>query len=154
MFTTVRFITKRSNSGRQLSPEDMLIGFAIAAPALAVGLWWFAWTVPPAVLNVHWIVSTLALVLMGFAINGFGCVLGGYLADSYKAFASSAYASLSLLRSIASAVFPFFTRQLYAPRCKLCIDYSSRCCNVGLREPNLPNQIWEAVTPCKQVCTI
>lgn len=53
-------------------------------------------------------------VPIGFAINEFDCVLIGYLTDSYTTFASSAYASLSLLRSIASAVFPLFAHQLYA----------------------------------------
>lgn len=116
LFTRVydrRLIAKRSKSGQQLSPEEMLTGFAIAAPALALGLWWFAWTVPPALLGVPWVVSMLALVPIGFVINEFDCVLVGYLTDIYTTFASSAYASLSLLRSIASAVFHLFARQLY-----------------------------------------
>ena len=106
-------IEKRRRSGQPLSPEDKLTGFAIAAPALAIGLWWFAWTVPPAARLAPWIASMLALIPIGFAINEFDCVLVGYLTDSYTTFASSAYASLSLLRSVFSAVFPLFARQLY-----------------------------------------
>ncbi|KAI9877798.1 MAG: hypothetical protein M1830_002769 [Pleopsidium flavum] len=106
-------IVKRGKSGQSLSPENKLTGFAIAAPALAIGLWWFAWTIPPAVPHVPWVVSMFALILIGFAINEFDCVLVGYLADSCTNFASSAYASLSLLRSIFSAVFPLFASQMY-----------------------------------------
>jgi hypothetical protein len=95
-----------------LSPEEKLTGFAIAAPAFAIGLWWFAWTVPPAV-HAPWIISMLALIPIGFAINEFDCVLVGYLTDAYTTFASSAFASLSLLRSILSGVFPLFARQMY-----------------------------------------
>ncbi|KAK2594942.1 hypothetical protein QQS21_007345 [Conoideocrella luteorostrata] len=97
---------------QELSPEDKLIGFAISSPCFAIGLWWFAWTIPPAC-KPHWIVSMLALVPVGFAINEFDCVLVGYLTDSYTTYASSAFASLSFLRSVLSAVFPLFAHSLY-----------------------------------------
>ncbi len=105
---------KRYNiQGRgELSPEDKLVGFAIAAPAFAIGLWWFAWRIPPA-MKPHWIVSMLALVPVGFAINEYDCVLVGYLTDAYTTYASSAFASLSFLRSVLSAVFPLFAHSLY-----------------------------------------
>lgn len=32
---------------KPICPEDKLTGFYIAAPVLALALWWFAWTVPP-----------------------------------------------------------------------------------------------------------
>ena len=108
-----RLIARRKRLGKVLTPENKLHGFAVAAPALAIGLWWFAWTVPPAVPHVPWAVSMLGLIAIGFAINEFDCVLVGYLADSYTNFASSAYASLTLLRSIFSAVFPLFAHQMY-----------------------------------------
>ena len=101
------------NQGRKLSPEDKLVGFAIASPAFAIGLWWFAWSVPPAVSSAPWIVSMLALAPVGFAINEFDCVLVGYLTDAYTHYASSAYSSLCLLRFIFSAVFPLFGRTMY-----------------------------------------
>ena len=106
-------LKRHKRAGRPLSPEDKLVGYAIAAPLLAIGLWVFAWTVPPEVDNVPWIVSMVALVPVGFAINEIDCVLAGYLADSYTTFAASAFASLSLLRATLSAVFPLFARQMY-----------------------------------------
>jgi len=96
-----------------LEPEDKLLGFSIGAPMLAGGLWWFAWTIPPLVPNVNWFVSTLALVLIGYACNEFDAVLAGYLADSYLSYAGSGFAALSMLRSLMSAAFPLFAEQMF-----------------------------------------
>lgn len=104
---------RRGRDAPPLSPEDKLTGFVIAAPAFAIGLWWFAWTVPPAASRLTWVVSALALIPIGFAINEFDCVLVGYLTDSYAHFASSAFASFSMLRSGLSATFPLFAHTMY-----------------------------------------
>jgi hypothetical protein len=126
IFTRIydRYLAARRKARGQahLSPEDKLTGFAIAAPSFALGLWAFAWTIPPDVPQAPWIVSMLALIPIGFAINEFDCVLVGYLTDSYTTFASSAFASLSLLRSVFSAVFPLFGRQMYT---KLGANYAT-----------------------------
>ena len=107
-------IFKRSQQRRHvLAPEDKLTGFTLAAPALAVSLWWFAWTIPPRVPHVHWIVSMLSLILLGFAINEFDAVLAGYLADSYTIFSASAFAAMCFLRSSCSATFPLFADSLF-----------------------------------------
>lgn len=98
--------------GVQIQPEDKLSGFYVAAPVLAIGLWWFSWVIPPLV-HVHWISSLLALVLVGFALNEFDCTLTGYVADSYTIYAASGFACLSLLRSLVSAAFPLFGHQMY-----------------------------------------
>ncbi|KAJ5950779.1 uncharacterized protein N7479_009192 [Penicillium vulpinum] len=107
-----RTIVKYEEQGIPLKPEHKLLGFSIGAPVLAVGLWWFAWTIPP-IADVHWIVSTVALVLIGYALNEFDSVLAGYLADSYLSYAASGFAALSLIRSSMSAAFPLFARQMY-----------------------------------------
>lgn len=104
---------KRAKTGRPLSPEDKLAGFVAASPAFAIGLWWFAWSVPPKVPQAPWIVSMLALIPTGFAINEFDCVLVGYLTDSYTTYSASAFASLSLVRSLLSSLFPLFARNMY-----------------------------------------
>lgn len=62
-------------------PELKVRSFAVSAPALAAGLWLFAWTIPPRVLGVHWIVSMVGLVAVGYAANDFDTVLCGYLVD-------------------------------------------------------------------------
>ena len=103
----------RQRQHQTTTPESVLFGFAIAAPALAIGLWWFAWTVPP-VSDIHFMVPMAALVLIGFALNEFTYTLTSYLAESYTMYAASGFAGLLLARSsICAAVLPF-THNMYA----------------------------------------
>ena len=103
----------RQRQHQTTTPESVLFGFAIAAPALAIGLWWFAWTVPP-VSDIHFMVPMAALVLIGFALNEFTYTLTSYLAESYTMYAASGFAGLLLARSsICAAVLPF-THDMYA----------------------------------------
>ncbi|KAL8828542.1 MAG: hypothetical protein Q9191_002533 [Dirinaria sp. TL-2023a] len=108
-----RFSKQQELASEPPGPEAKLTGFLIAAPAFAIGLWWFAWTVPPNVHSIPWIASALSLIPIGFAINEFDCVLVGYLTNSYTTFASSAFAAFAMLRSALSATFPLFAHGMY-----------------------------------------
>lgn len=110
-----RKITYAEEQGIVLEPEHKLIGFSIGAPLLAGGLWWFAWTIPPLVDvdHFHWVVSAISLVFIGYSLNEFDTVLGGYLADSYLSFSASGFATLALLRSLLSAAFPLFAADMF-----------------------------------------
>ncbi|KAL9025247.1 MAG: hypothetical protein Q9196_005898 [Gyalolechia fulgens] len=107
-----RHLARRRKSGKPLEPEHKLLGFALAAPSLAVGLWLFAWTIPPAT-SVPWIVPMLALVLVGYALNENVYTLTGYLADSYTIYAASGFAGLILARATSCAIVLPFTRPMY-----------------------------------------
>ncbi|KFY06803.1 hypothetical protein V492_07724 [Pseudogymnoascus sp. VKM F-4246] len=109
-----RVLGRRERANLALNPEQKLTGFIIAAPSLAVGLWIFAWTVPPAVPHLHWAVSMIGLVLVGFATNEIACTLSGYLADSYTIYASSAFAALAFLRAVLAGIFPLFAPRMYS----------------------------------------
>ena len=111
-FYDFRLLLLRRKNKQPIEPEDKLFGFALAAPTLAISLWWFAWTVPPRV-NVHWIASMLALVPAGYALNEFLYTLSGYLADSYTIYAASAFAGLLLSRSFVTALVLPFTYPMY-----------------------------------------
>jgi hypothetical protein len=89
------------------------MGFAFAAPALALGLIWFAWTIPPLVQQLHWIVPTIALVFVGFAVNEMAYTLSGYLADSYLLYSASAFAGLAFVRAILSGLTPLVAHEMY-----------------------------------------
>jgi uncharacterized membrane protein YuzA (DUF378 family) len=105
-------LRNKRRAGEPLAPEDKLFGFALAAPTLALGLWWFAWTIPQ-VIHTHWIVPSLALVLVGFAINEFEYVLAGYLTDCYGQYASSAVAAMSVVRSVFAGALPLFAHSMF-----------------------------------------
>ena len=112
----VSLLLRRTAAHQPIAPEDKLLGFVLAAPILALSLWLFAWTTPPLVAGAPWAISFLPLVAMGFAVNEFDAVLAGYMADSYTIYSASAFASLSILRSLASATFPLFGRSFYESR--------------------------------------
>ncbi|KAM0251905.1 hypothetical protein ACHAQJ_007967 [Trichoderma viride] len=105
-------LKRRVAQGLVVKPEDKIVGFMIGAPALAIGLWWFAWTIPPAA-TVNWVIPTISLVFIGYALNEFDTVQAGYLADSYLAHAASGFGALSLLRSIFSGCFPLFAKVMF-----------------------------------------
>ncbi|KAH0423436.1 hypothetical protein CcaCcLH18_12169 [Colletotrichum camelliae] len=101
-----------ANARLPVSPESKFTGYLIGAPALAIGLWGFAWTIPPYA-SIHWIVPTLALVPVGYAVNEFDHVLAGYLSDCYETYTASSFAALALTRSLFCASFPLFGRILF-----------------------------------------
>lgn len=104
---------KYRKTHRRILPETKITSFAIAAPALAIGLWLFAWTIPPRVTSIPWPVSMVGLVMIGFSVNDFSYVLFGYATDSYGKYAASAVSAISLTRTLMGAVFPLFTHQMY-----------------------------------------
>ncbi|KAK1150265.1 hypothetical protein N8T08_000167 [Aspergillus melleus] len=112
-FLDRRLRAKLRKQGHVAGPESKLIGLFLGAPVLAGALWLFAWSIPPMVPDVHWIVSVLALFFIGFALNEFATVYAGYIADSYLSYAGSAQAALSMLRSLMGALFPLFTPKMF-----------------------------------------
>ncbi|GKT54960.1 MFS multidrug transporter [Colletotrichum tofieldiae] len=110
----MKVVRDRQRRKVPIQPEDKIIGFAFAAPAQAIGLAWFAWTIPPAVGGVHWMVPTASLVLVGFAVNETAHTLSGYLADSYLLYSASAFSGLALVRAVASGLMPLVAHEMYA----------------------------------------
>jgi hypothetical protein len=95
------------------TPENKLRGFFIAAPVYAIGMWVFAWTIPPKVRHISPFVSITAFIPIAFATNEFDHVLSSYLTDAYGPIAGSANAPLAFLRAILSAVFPLFGVEMF-----------------------------------------
>jgi len=106
-------IARLQSQNRPIAPETKIHSFAIAVPALAIGLWWFAWSIPPKVSHISWIVSMIGLVPIGFAANDIDAVLGGYLVDSYETYAASAFSALALTRSVISALFSLISALMF-----------------------------------------
>jgi len=112
-FYDMHTLISRQRHHMPITPEDKMFGFNLAAPALAIGLWSFSWTIPPLVPEAPWILSMISLVCVGFAVNEFEYTLAGYLTDSYTCFAASANAPVAFLRSLVSASLPLFAHQMY-----------------------------------------
>jgi uncharacterized membrane protein len=99
--------------GRPIKPEHKLIGLVIGAPFLAIGLWCFAWTIPPDV-QTSWIVPALSLVFVGYALTELDTALYGYISDSYLSYSASASAAIAFMRALVSGVVPLFTKQMFS----------------------------------------
>ncbi|CAG8412288.1 unnamed protein product [Penicillium salamii] len=98
--------------GQPIKPEHKLAGLAIGGPILAIGLWWFAWTIPAAV-HTPWIVPAISLVLVGYALTELDTTLYGYISDSYLSYSASATAAVAFVRALLSGTFPLFTDQMF-----------------------------------------
>lgn len=122
-FLEYRKTARRRQRGEPIIPEHKLTGYIIAAPVLMIALWWFAWTIPPAV-HVHYFASVIPLFLTGFAINEFGIVLVGYMSDSYRSYSASGFAALGLVRCVLAASFPLFSGRMFSelgPNGAMCV---------------------------------
>ncbi|KAH6650667.1 major facilitator superfamily domain-containing protein [Chaetomium tenue] len=108
-----RAVRQALRRGERIQPEDKIMGFAVAAPALAIGLIWFSWTIPPAAPQVHWLVPTAALVLVGFAVNEMSYTLSAYLTDAYLLYAASAFCGLAFVRALVSGIMPLVANRMY-----------------------------------------
>ncbi|KAE8146064.1 subtilisin-like protein [Aspergillus avenaceus] len=106
-------IDKHRSKGLPILPEHKLTGFWIGSFVLTAALWGFAWTIPPQVSNLHWMVSIIMLVLLGYSLNEIEYVLGGYLTDSYLSYAASGLAALSVVRALLSAILPLIAPPLF-----------------------------------------
>lgn len=100
-----RLFTRDRKDNISVCPETKVGTLVTVCPALTVGLWLFAWTIPSRVPHVHWIVSTVGLVLVGYATNDLSYILFGYLTDSCGPYAASACSALSLSRTLTAAIF-------------------------------------------------
>ena len=114
-------IRKSHLTNHPLPLENTLLGLAIGATALAVGLWWFAWTTPGShVQTLPWPASALSLVLAGYGINEYSTTLPRYVLEPYSQNsnkknnneASSAFAALLIPRALLGATFPLFTGKM------------------------------------------
>lgn len=112
-FYDLHIVKQEIQVGRPVEPEKKLLGFYIAAPLLAIGLWIFSTTVPPLVPNLSIWISLVALIPVGYGIVEFDSVLCAYLTDIYMAHASSANAPVAFLRAVMSGVFPLFAPHMF-----------------------------------------
>jgi DHA1 family multidrug resistance protein-like MFS transporter len=76
-----RWVAKYVANGQKAVPEWRLPLAMVGGVAFCVGLFWFGWT--GAYHSVHWIVPTLAGVLIGFGLLSIFMQLTMYIVDAY-----------------------------------------------------------------------
>ncbi|GAP84430.2 putative MFS multidrug transporter [Rosellinia necatrix] len=92
------------------SPESRLYFTCFTAALLPIGLYLFGFSAEP---SVHWIVPTIAIGLATAGIYYIYLATFNYLADTYRAYASSALAAQSFCRNILGGVFPLIVTPLF-----------------------------------------
>lgn len=91
-------------------PEARLPHLILLAWLIPVALFWFGWTASP---PTHWAASISAGIPFGIGFVALFLGTNAYLTDCYGRFSASALAANAVMRSLFSAGFPLFARQLY-----------------------------------------
>ncbi|PWN30299.1 MFS general substrate transporter [Jaminaea rosea] len=103
-------LMKAQPKGGRVPPEERLLPVMVAAPALVISLFWFAWTSYPSI--SYWS-PMLAGGLLGLALLFIFVGLFNYIVDAYLMSAASALSGNTVVRSAFGAGFPLFARQMF-----------------------------------------
>lgn len=104
---------KKHSALKTNTAELKLAGCLLGAPALAIGLWIFSWTIPSTASHISPVVSMIGLTLLGFAATEIAYCLQGYLTDAYTTYASSALSGLACIRAVVSGVLPLVAGDMF-----------------------------------------
>lgn len=91
--------------------KDTLPIAMTGAILLPVSMFWLAWS--GEYNSVHWIVPTLAGVILSIAICVLFMAFLSYLSESYLMYAASAQAANQIIRSAVAAGAPLYTQQMF-----------------------------------------
>lgn len=103
---------KRSQENiRTTTPEGRLPAAMLGGVLFAITMFWFAWTAE--FNSIHWAVPTVAGMFLSTSILLIFVSFINYLLDSYLAFAASAVAANTVVRSACAAAEPLFTQYMF-----------------------------------------
>ena len=91
-------------------PEARLPHLVFLSWLIPMALFWFGWTANP---PTHWAICIAAGVPFGIGFVTLFLGTNAYLTDCYGRFSASALAANAVMRSLFSAGFPLFARQMY-----------------------------------------
>lgn len=100
-----------AKNGGVMKPEFRLPFLLYTSWLSPVGLLIYGWT---AEYKVHWIVPILGTCLVSIGMICMFMPIGTYLVDAYTAYAASAMAANTVLRSLGGALLPLAGRRMYA----------------------------------------
>lgn len=93
-----------------LKPEARLPHLVLIAWFIPIALFWFGWTANP---KIHWAACLAAGTPFGIGFVALFLGTNAYITDCYGRFSASALAANAVMRSLFSAGFPLFARQMY-----------------------------------------
>ncbi|CAK7221891.1 hypothetical protein SBRCBS47491_004684 [Sporothrix bragantina] len=98
-------------AGNRAVPEKRLPPMMVGSVLFSGGQFLMGWT--GAQLNIHWIVPCIGLVMMGTGFFTIFQAALNYLVDTFQAYAASAIAANTFLRSCFAAAFPLVVSPLF-----------------------------------------
>ncbi|KAJ5573636.1 uncharacterized protein N7459_008063 [Penicillium hispanicum] len=102
-------LTKRN--GGKFEPEMRLPAMIFYACFLPISFFWYGWTTDK---DVFWIAPIIGMVPFSFGMMGLYLPIQTYVIDSYPAYAASANATLTAVRSLVGALLPLAGPKLFA----------------------------------------
>jgi len=96
-------------NGGKFEPEMRLPTTIVFGAFLPITFFWYGWTVG----KTHWISPVLSLIPFSFGIIGLFLPITTYLVDCYPAYAASAMAANTVLRSLVGALLPLAGPAMY-----------------------------------------
>ncbi|ANB12007.1 Tpo1p [Sugiyamaella lignohabitans] len=100
--TNRNYVRALKMSGAMVLPDQRLKPMMLAAPLLPVGLFIFAWTAP--FRHVHWIAPVIGSAIVGFSTSTIFISSISYMIESYKQYATSAFALNAIIRSLVAVL--------------------------------------------------
>ncbi|KAI4268835.1 MAG: hypothetical protein LQ337_007618 [Flavoplaca oasis] len=100
----------KSDPGVPIPEARLPLSIPASFIGLAGGLFWYAWSSFP---HVHWIVPTIGLAFVGFAIMVIITAVDLYIADAYMKYAGSAIAAVALGENLFAAWLPLAAKSMY-----------------------------------------
>ncbi|KAI4189592.1 MAG: hypothetical protein LQ346_005092 [Caloplaca aetnensis] len=92
-------------------PEARLpLSIPASLVGLAGGLFWYGWASFP---HVHWMIPTIGLAFVGFAIVVIITAVDMYITDAYTTFAGSAIAAVAMGQYLFAAWLPLAAKSMY-----------------------------------------
>ncbi|KAI4284677.1 MAG: hypothetical protein L6R38_001255 [Xanthoria sp. 2 TBL-2021] len=98
------------NPGTPIPEARLPLSIPASLLGLAGGLFWYAWASFP---HVHWMVPTVGLAFVGFAVMVIITAVDMYITDAYTKFAGSAIAAVALGENLVAAWLPFAAKSMY-----------------------------------------
>ena len=105
-----KWAVKRFGKRFTAQPEGRLWFTCAEACLMPIGMFMFGWTCYS---SIHWIVPTIALILVTMGIFSIFLATFNYTADVYQTYASSALAASGVCRNFLGGSFPLVTVQMF-----------------------------------------
>lgn len=105
-----KWAVRRFGARFTTNPEGRLWFTCAEALLMPIGMFWFGWTCYS---SIHWVVPTIALVVVTMGIFSIFLATFNYTADVYQTYASSALAASGVCRNFLGGSFPLVTVQMF-----------------------------------------